>query len=146
MFRNKRKLYTQSDQVYSKEISVNVFLFTSQWNIIGAYGVHIEQSFLNLVKSNQIWIVIWLFILIWHQTEFRLVCQIYRKKCNYNSNLVWFSMIQKSFICVHILIRTMYIKILIGFLYCIKLKWIWLFSIFSISFRTKHNSVWLQAE
>ena len=42
--------------------------------------------FLNLYKFDQTWIVIKLFILIRHQTEFRLQC---------STNLVWFSKSRK---------------------------------------------------
>ena len=44
-----------------------------------------EESFLILVKSNQIWIIITLFRLIWHQIYFRLG-QNQSKNCNYNPN------------------------------------------------------------
>ena len=43
-----------------------------------------ENYFLNFVKSNQIWIVITLFQLIWHQTEFRSVSN-QSEKSNYNT-------------------------------------------------------------
>ena len=39
-------------------------------------------------QSNQIWIVIFLFPFIWHQTDFRLVPNQLEKE-NYNPNLVW---------------------------------------------------------
>ena len=35
--------------------------------------VHTDKYFLNLVKSNQIWIIITLFQLIWNQMKFRWV-------------------------------------------------------------------------
>ena len=45
-------------------------------------SVRKQINFRNLVKSNQIWIVITLFRLIWHQTEFRWVT-------NQSEKLIW---------------------------------------------------------
>ena len=46
----------------------------------------IEESLLNIVKLNQIWIVIKLFKLVRHQMEFCLVIN-QLKKCDYNKIL-----------------------------------------------------------
>ena len=57
---------------------------------------HSEKYFLNILKSNQIWIVFTPFQLIWHQAEFRLVPnQSENGKCNLIS--VWFNNIRKIF-------------------------------------------------
>ena len=53
----------------------------------GDLGLHTGRSFLNLVKSNEIWIVITLFQWIKRQTEFNLVLNL-SETCNYNLNLV----------------------------------------------------------
>ena len=55
---------------------------------------------LNLVKLNYILIVVTLFRLIWHQTEFRLVTN-QLEKCNNDQNFVTFNKIQKRDLCVH---------------------------------------------
>ena len=39
-------------------------------------------------------------LLIWHQTEFGLLCQINLEICNNNPKLVCFNKIQKRFVCV----------------------------------------------
>ena len=50
--------------------------------------IRTEKTILNPVKSNQIWIVITLFRLIWNRTDFCLVLN-HSEKCNYISNLFW---------------------------------------------------------
>ena len=55
---------------------------------IGEIYIHKKNYILNLVNSNQIWIVNKLLRLIYHQTEFRLVLNK-SEKCNYDPNLVW---------------------------------------------------------
>ena len=47
----------------------------------------VDKSFLHFVKSHQIWILITLFRLIWHQTEFRLVLNE-SEKCYHDLNWV----------------------------------------------------------
>ena len=48
-----------------------------------------DKSFLNLVKSNQIWIVITLIRLICHRTEMEIHLVPHQsEKCEYNSNLI----------------------------------------------------------
>ena len=47
--------------------------------------VGVEKSFLNLVKSNQIWIVITFILTIWHQTEFHLMHKSIIGKCRIQS-------------------------------------------------------------
>ena len=46
-----------------------------------------REAILNLVNSNQICVIITLFQLIWHQTEFRSE-QNQSKNCNYNPNVL----------------------------------------------------------
>jgi len=38
-----------------------------------AHLLHTEKSFLNILESSQIWIIITLFMFIWYRTEFHLV-------------------------------------------------------------------------
>ena len=59
--------------------------------------LHTEKSFLNLLNQDQIWIVITLFQLNWHQTEFYLV-PFHSEKGFYNQNLVLINQIQKIFL------------------------------------------------
>ena len=70
-----------------------------------------DKSFLHLLNLNLIWIVITLFRLIWHHTEFRLVqhrliwnktefCSVLNqsKNCNYSPNSVSFNEFPKIFV------------------------------------------------
>ena len=57
------------------------------------------MCFLNLVEFNQIWILIYLFRLIWNQTEFRMEPN-QSQKYIYYPNLFLFKIIQKRFLCV----------------------------------------------
>ena len=58
---------------------------------------HTEKSFLNLVELNYIWILISLFRLIHHQTDFRLELNQQLKSVNNNRNLVKSKQIAKIF-------------------------------------------------
>ena len=52
------------------------------------FDEHTEKSDLNIIKSNQTWIVITLFRLIWNQTKFHSVHQTKQKKSAiYNPNM-----------------------------------------------------------
>ena len=52
--------------------------------------LYIQRTrFLNLVKLNQIWIVITFFLLAWHQMKFRLLLNK-SEKCDYNQ--IWFNL------------------------------------------------------
>ena len=66
--------------------------------------IHTEKSFLNLVKSNQICIVITLFRLVWDQADLHLV-SIQSEKCNYNPNLVEIKNTRKRFPSVCVLLN-----------------------------------------
>ena len=59
-----------------------------------------EKYFQNLVNPIQIWIVITVSQLIWHQREFRLVPN-HSENSNYNPNLVLINKIQKIFLGVN---------------------------------------------
>ena len=52
-----------------------------------SYVLHTDKYFLNLVNTNQIWIV--------------LIPNL-SKKCNYNTYLIWFNKIEKRFTCVQL--------------------------------------------
>jgi len=53
----------------------------------------VSEFFSQSCDSNQILIVITIFLLIWYQTEFHWYQS---EKCNYNHNLVWFNEFQKK--------------------------------------------------
>ena len=50
-------------------------------------------------KSSQIWIVIMIFRMIWHQMDLRLVSD-QTNECNYNPHLVWFNIFRNRVISV----------------------------------------------
>ena len=93
------------------------FLQVVSWiiiiNVIFILFIHTEDSFLNLVKSYQIWILITLFQLILHQTEFHFVSNQW-KKCNNNPELVSSDKIYLGVLCIIRIIRlinlTMYMN------------------------------------
>ena len=62
-----------------------------------------KNLFWNFDTTNQIWIVIIIFRLIWHQTEFSFVLN-QPKRYNYNQNLVWLTRFRKYFsVCVAVI-------------------------------------------
>ena len=63
--------------------------------LFGQQSILAEKSFLYLVISNQILILIIFFRLIRHQTDFRLL-QNQSETCIYNRNSVWFNKFQKK--------------------------------------------------
>ena len=63
-------------------------------------SLHTEKSFRNLIESTRNQIVFTIFLLIWNQTDVRLVPnQSENGKCNLIS--VWFNKISKRFLCVY---------------------------------------------
>ena len=60
-------------------------------------SVNTDTYYLNLVKSNQTWIVITLYRLIQHRMEFCLALN-QSEKCNYSPNLVYINQIWKRFL------------------------------------------------
>ena len=99
---------------------------------IRSYYKH-TKSILDLVNSNQIYIVITIFRMILHQAEFSLVLN-QSEKCNYNPNFVWFNKIRKKWCVCAGSIRLMRIVKLVH-LNCIarSIYWIyWLIGIYWI--------------
>ena len=63
--------------VYIKNIfqcSIQIYVL-GKWKKI-KFNIHTDISLLNLVKSNEIWNLISFFRLIWHQAEFRFICDL----------------------------------------------------------------------
>ena len=78
------------------------FIFSSLRFIkcLGCVHAEREESFLNLVQLNLIWIVYISFRLIWNQTDVRLVSS-QSKNDKYSLISVWFNEISGRFFCVH---------------------------------------------
>ena len=84
--------------------SNNILFFNAMFPALPLLDARFHKgvaSFLDLVKPNQIWIVVTIVRLIWYQTIFHLV-PYQSEKCNYNPKLVWFNRIQKIFLHVWI--------------------------------------------
>jgi len=57
---------------FSNSATSYIYIVTLKMSFIEiAHLLHTEKSFLNIVESNQIWIIITLFMFIWYRTEFR---------------------------------------------------------------------------
>ena len=65
--------------IFCTLLHIHSFWVAREW--IKLIQIYTKKFILNLVKSNQIWIVITIFWLIWHQTEFRLIANN-SEKCN----------------------------------------------------------------
>ena len=62
-------------------------LLELSWSCLFLMSIDTDKSILDHVKPNQIWILITLFRLIWHKTEFYLLPD-QLKKCEQNQNLI----------------------------------------------------------
>ena len=80
----------------------NKITFSDKLLQIKVRFIRADKPFLNLAKLNQLWIVVTLFRLIWHQTKFRLVAN-QLGKWNLNPTMVWFSKIDNGLLCVQLL-------------------------------------------
>ena len=86
------------EQAFIKALTA---LFKRSKKFTYTFRMHTEKSILILVDSKQVWIVIIVFLLIWHQTGFRLVLNL-SEMDNSNPNwLVCINQNQKKIISEH---------------------------------------------